>query len=102
MDAASLYPLPTKEELAKEFLGKSIKDVATPAAIIDFGKVKNNCSRMLEACEALGFGWRAHIKTHKVGSEQLLSLFRMRIMNPSPLFAFFQTRQYALLVARYI
>jgi D-serine deaminase-like pyridoxal phosphate-dependent protein len=67
MDAASLYVHPTKEELVKEFVGKSIKDVATPAAIIDLDKVKDNCSRMLEACDALGFGWRAHIKTHKVG-----------------------------------
>lgn len=67
MNAASLYPLPTKEELVKEFVGKSIKDVATPAAVLDLGKVKNNCNRMLEACATLGFGWRAHIKTHKVG-----------------------------------
>jgi D-serine ammonia-lyase len=74
MDAACLYPLPTKEELVKEFVGKSIKDVATPSAILDLGKAKNNCSRMLEACDTLGFGWRAHIKTHKVGSESLLSV----------------------------
>jgi D-serine ammonia-lyase len=67
MDATSLYVLPTKEELVKEFVGKSIKDVATPAAVLDLGKVKNNCSRMLEACSTLEFGWRAHIKTHKVG-----------------------------------
>lgn len=67
MDAASFYPLPNKEQLVKEFVGKSIEDVAAPAVILDLGKVKNNCSRMLEACDTLGFGWRAHIKTHKVG-----------------------------------
>lgn len=67
MDAISLYPMPSKEELAKEFVGKSIKDVTGPAAVLDLGKVKNNCSRMLEACDTLGFAWRAHIKTHKVG-----------------------------------
>lgn len=67
MDATSLYVLPTKEDLVKTFVGKSIKDVATPAAVLDLGKVKNNCSRMLEACSNLEFGWRAHVKTHKVG-----------------------------------
>lgn len=67
MDAASFYPLPTKEALAKEFVGRSIKDVPAPAAILDVSKAKNNCARMLEACDKLGFAWRAHIKTHKVG-----------------------------------
>ena len=67
MDATSFYPLPTKEELVKEFVGKSIKDVPAPAAILDVSKAKNNCKNMLEACDRLEFGWRAHIKTHKVG-----------------------------------
>jgi hypothetical protein len=67
MDAASFYPLPTKEALVKEFVGRSIKDVPAPAVILDVSKAKNNCARMLEACDKLGFAWRAHIKTHKVG-----------------------------------
>ncbi|RDL33287.1 uncharacterized protein BP5553_08726 [Venustampulla echinocandica] len=62
---ASLYPLPAKEALKEEFVGKSLNDVATPAAVLDLSKVKSNCNRMLEAVEALGFGWRVHIKTHK-------------------------------------
>jgi len=66
MATASLLPLPSKETLVKEFVGKSIKDVATPAAVLDLQKLKNNCSRMLEAVESLDCGWRAHIKTHKV------------------------------------
>ncbi|TVY32368.1 D-serine dehydratase, partial [Lachnellula subtilissima] len=65
MATASLLPLPSKETLVKEFVGKSIKDVATPAAVLDLQKLKNNCSRMLEAVESLDCGWRAHIKTHK-------------------------------------
>ncbi|TVY13073.1 D-serine dehydratase, partial [Lachnellula arida] len=65
MATASLLPLPSKETLVKEFVGKSIKDVATPAAVLDLQKLKNNCSRMLDAVESLNCGWRAHIKTHK-------------------------------------
>lgn len=65
MATTSLYPLSIKEDLKKQFVGKSIKDVAVPAAVLDLGKVKNNCDRMLEAVESLDFSWRAHIKTHK-------------------------------------
>ncbi|CZT04519.1 related to alanine racemase [Rhynchosporium graminicola] len=65
MATTSFYPLSTKEGLLKEFVGRSIKDVAVPAAVLDLAKVKNNCSHMLEAVESLNFGWRAHIKTHK-------------------------------------
>lgn len=66
MATTSLYPLSTKEELLRKFVGKSIKDVPTPAAVLDLSKVRSNCSRVLEACQKLDFGWRAHIKTHKV------------------------------------
>jgi D-serine deaminase-like pyridoxal phosphate-dependent protein len=66
MATTLLYPLASKEELLKQFMGKSIGEVATPAAILDLSKVRKNCNRMLSACESLGFDWRAHIKTHKV------------------------------------
>jgi D-serine deaminase-like pyridoxal phosphate-dependent protein len=62
----SYYPLPIKEELLQRFAGKSLKNVAGPVAVLDLSKLKNNCSRMLEAVDTLKFGWRAHIKTHKV------------------------------------
>jgi D-serine deaminase-like pyridoxal phosphate-dependent protein len=57
-------------ELQKLFVGKNLKDVDGPAAVLDLGKLKNNCNRMLEVVETLGFGWRAHIKTHKVRAPQ--------------------------------
>ena len=66
MATTMLYPLSIKEELVKKFVRKSLKDVATPAAVLDLSKVKNNCNRLLEAVDSLNFGWRAHIKTHKV------------------------------------
>lgn len=66
MTTTSLYPLSSKEELAKQYVGQLLKDIPAPAAILDLRKLKNNCTRMLEACDQLDFGWRAHIKTHKV------------------------------------
>ena len=66
MGSTSLYPLSMKEELVKKYVWKSIQDVPTPAAVLDLSKVKRNCDRMLKACEEVDFGWRAHIKTHKV------------------------------------
>jgi len=81
MATTSLYPLSIKEDLKKQFVGKSIKDVAVPAAVLDLGKVKNNCDRMLEAVESLDFSWRAHIKTHKVQCH--LSLLQSSTINLS-------------------
>lgn len=63
----SLYPNPSHELLRERFLGKSLRDVETPAAVIDLSIVKRNCQKMLDAVDELGFSWRAHIKTHKVG-----------------------------------
>lgn len=62
----SLYLTPDKEILREKFVGKSLKDVDAPAAVLDLDKVNTNCQRMLEAVSRLGSGWRAHIKTHKV------------------------------------
>lgn len=61
-----LYPHATKEELVKQYVGKSLKEVPTPSAVLDLSKLKSNCDRMLEAVDTLDLGWRAHIKTHKV------------------------------------
>ena len=66
MATTSLFRSSDKEELKKEFVGRYLQDVATPAAVLDLSKMKANCTHMLEASAKLGFGWRAHIKTHKV------------------------------------
>jgi hypothetical protein len=55
-----------KKHLQNEYVGKTLLEVPTPAAVLDLSIIRRNCSRMLEAVDALGFGWRAHIKTHKV------------------------------------
>ena len=63
---ASLYPTPHKASLHAEFLGQNLKDVAAPAAVIDVAAVRRNCEMMLQTAKALGVGFRAHVKTHKV------------------------------------
>lgn len=66
MSSTVLFPPSPKDELVKLFVGQSITNVPTPAAVINVAAVRRNCSKMLEACNALNLGWRAHVKTHKV------------------------------------
>ncbi|PQE20363.1 D-serine dehydratase protein [Rutstroemia sp. NJR-2017a BBW] len=65
MESSTMYPLVSRDDLVKSYVGKSLHDVSCPAAVLDLSKVKKNCSDMLHAVDSLGFGWRAHIKTHK-------------------------------------
>jgi D-serine deaminase-like pyridoxal phosphate-dependent protein len=65
MATISFYPLAEAEELKKQFVRKSLKQIVTPAAVLDLAKVRKNCEFMLNAVNTLKFGWRAHIKTHK-------------------------------------
>ena len=65
-DAKTLLPLPTHVALHKAFIGKNLKDVPTPAAVLDKAVVQRNCLQMLRACEVLQLGFRPHVKTHKV------------------------------------
>ena len=59
------YPLSPAEELKSKYAGLDIKQLPTPAAIIDVAKVKTNCKLMLDAVEKLQLSFRAHVKTHK-------------------------------------
>ncbi|CAG8956891.1 hypothetical protein HYFRA_00012346 [Hymenoscyphus fraxineus] len=65
MSMVSLFPLSERKLLEKKYVGQNLKDVATPAAVLDLNKIKRNCTRMLKAVDQLQFGWRVHIKTHK-------------------------------------
>lgn len=62
-----------RQKLVKRFVGTSLLDAPVPSAVLDLSKVKRNCERMLEAVDALGFGWRVHIKTHKVTNHRTIS-----------------------------
>lgn len=66
MESSSQYPCASRDELVKAYVGKSLHDVAGPAAVLDLSKIKQNCDGMLRAVEDLKCSWRAHIKTHKV------------------------------------
>ncbi|KAF2815052.1 uncharacterized protein BDZ99DRAFT_458996 [Mytilinidion resinicola] len=67
MDSSALlhYPLPSDAGLKNQYVGRSISEVAAPAAIIDRAVAKRNCKAMLEVAKRLNVGFRAHIKTHK-------------------------------------
>lgn len=68
MSSLTYFAASPREALVAEYVGKSIRDVPTPAAIINVAAVRRNCSRMLQTCKDLRLGWRAHVKTHKVCS----------------------------------
>ncbi|ODA76977.1 hypothetical protein RJ55_07494 [Drechmeria coniospora] len=65
MMAADLSLPSSKDVLRERYVGKSIVNVDTPAAVINLAAAKRNCERMLQTCDALSLGWRAHVKTHK-------------------------------------
>ena len=57
---------PSKSRLEEAFVGKNLREVPTPAAVVDRTVVRRNCDQMLKACEALQVDFRPHVKTHKV------------------------------------
>ena len=65
MDNMDFYPLPDKENIATAYVGKSLKDVPVPSAVLDLAKIRNNCQLMLNAVKELNVDFRAHVKTHK-------------------------------------
>ncbi|KAG6025664.1 hypothetical protein E4U19_003023 [Claviceps sp. Clav32 group G5] len=65
MSLNHLYPSSPRHVLAELYLGKSLREIPTPAAVINVAAVRRNCERMLQTCDRLDLGWRAHVKTHK-------------------------------------
>ncbi|KAG5916693.1 hypothetical protein E4U61_003397 [Claviceps capensis] len=65
MSLNHLYPSSPRHVLAELYLGKSLHEIPTPAAVINVAAVRRNCERMLQTCDRLDLGWRAHVKTHK-------------------------------------
>lgn len=62
------YPTPSAAALKLQFVGKEVKDVQAPAAILDVAVIRRNCKLMLDTAEKLNVGFRAHVKTHKVST----------------------------------
>jgi D-serine ammonia-lyase len=68
MSTTPYFPPSPRDELARLYVGKSIRNVPMPAAVLDVAVARTNCDRMLAACKSLDLSWRAHVKTHKVCS----------------------------------
>lgn len=60
---------PPLDELRQFYLGSDIHHVPKPAVILDVARVRRHCRSMLEAVDALGVGFRAHVKTHKASQD---------------------------------
>lgn len=59
------YARADRKALEQAYIGKSVKDLPTPACILNRKKVKHNCDAMLSNAKSLGVSFRVHIKTHK-------------------------------------
>jgi D-serine deaminase-like pyridoxal phosphate-dependent protein len=59
----SLLTLPSKDALTKEFVGRNINALRTPALIVDRSVFKKNCERVTKETERRGMGFRAHVKS---------------------------------------
>ena len=66
VDPEELLPRPSKAKLQQAFVGKTLHEVSTPAAVVDRAVVRRNCDQLLQACKALQVDFRPHVKTHKV------------------------------------
>lgn len=69
LPTTAIMSLSSFQKSASEVLqackGNDISHVPTPHLIIDRRVYVNNCERMADAVEKLGWSFRAHIKTHK-------------------------------------
>ncbi|KAF1810565.1 hypothetical protein P152DRAFT_400729 [Eremomyces bilateralis CBS 781.70] len=66
MSASSLlYPMPSVVALKSQFVGRHLRDVDAPAAVLDRAVVIRNCERMRTAASGAGVRFRGHVKTHK-------------------------------------
>jgi D-serine ammonia-lyase len=63
---SSNYPLPSKASLVQQFVGKTLKEIPLPAAVVDIAAVKRNCQRMSDAVKDLGFEFVPLVNVHKV------------------------------------
>ncbi|KAI0032750.1 putative serine dehydratase domain-containing protein [Vararia minispora EC-137] len=69
-----LLSLPQKDVLVKEFVGKSLNELRTPAFVLDRAIFASNCARMHAKARQWGASFRAHLKTHKTAEGTRLQL----------------------------
>ncbi|KAF5390199.1 hypothetical protein D9757_002972 [Collybiopsis confluens] len=69
-----LIARPTKQSLVKQFVGKPLEALRTPAMIIDRKIFASNCADMHLKAKEWGAAFRAHLKTHKTSEGARLQL----------------------------
>lgn len=62
---------PNKDALVKEFVGKPLDELRTPALVVDRAAFRDNCVKMHQNAKDWGASFRAHLKTHKVSPSTL-------------------------------
>ena len=78
-----LRPLASQSDLQAFYIGKDISNVPKPAVVLDVAIIKRHCASMLEAAKALGVGFRAHVKTHKVSMETIPRYDEITLTTPT-------------------
>lgn len=59
------YAQADRDALLAAYLDKEVKDLPSPACLLNRSKIARNCDAMLRNAASLGASFRAHIKTHK-------------------------------------
>ena len=73
---------PQKSALVAEFAGKHLRELRTPALVIDRHVFSKNCARMHANAAGYGAAFRAHLKTHKVMNRSgAVSVLSMRLLH---------------------
>jgi D-serine deaminase-like pyridoxal phosphate-dependent protein len=62
---SDFYSVPDADALRREYVGKSLDEIPTPAFVVNRDIVKQNCDRMLQRAASMKARFRAHVKTHK-------------------------------------
>lgn len=62
---SDFYATPDVEALRKEYVGKSLDEIPTPAFIVNKTIMAKNCGTMLERAVKMNASFRGHVKTHK-------------------------------------
>jgi D-serine ammonia-lyase len=65
-DLRATYEAALAAYLKSELVGRKLRDINAPAAVLDRAALKKNCSSMLDLADSLNLSFRAHVKTHKV------------------------------------
>lgn len=63
------HPERLRDELLSQYLDLPLRQIPTPAMIINKSVFARNCAEMHRRCKQWGWKFRTHIKTHKVRKE---------------------------------